>query len=164
MWGWFLDSAVFLFVQSILFFSLFCLYVDCFSIPFYLFSPINYMSSPFFLIVAFGFSLYVIAILMYYTYIKMISCQFTFNVRNRKTYFPLPSFVLLMYWFYFWVCNKPHSILLLYLFKGLIIFKINFNEKIFYNYAFITIISSSVHCIELSFYLTAFSLSLKNFL
>ena len=54
--------------------------------------------------------------------------------------------------------------LLLYLFKWLIIFKINFNEKIFHNYAFITIISSSVHCIELSFYLIAFSLSLKNFL
>ena len=54
--------------------------------------------------------------------------------------------------------------MLLYLFKQLIIFKINFNEKIFHNYAFITIISSSVHCVELSFYLIAFSLSLKNFL
>ena len=54
--------------------------------------------------------------------------------------------------------------MLLYLFKQLIIFKINFNEKIFHNYAFITIISSSVHCVELSFYLITFSLSLKNFL
>ena len=97
------------------FFSLFCLYVDCFSIPFYLFSPINYMSLPFFLIVAFGFSLYIIGILMYYIYIKIILCQFTFNVRNLEKHIFL--FHPLCYWCIDFTSVSPYRVYY-HFFKG----------------------------------------------
>lgn len=81
-------------------------------------------------------------------------------------FFPLPSFVLLWYWchsFYLYICYKPHTALLVFLFQFLFklfkyFFKILKIYPVSYHFQF-----SLFLCVDPYFHLVSFSFCLKDF-